>query len=260
MILWLNGALLPAAEARIDPADRGFSLGDGVFETICVREGKPLHLPRHLARLQAGLDLLAIPRPEVRFVEAMQAVLAANSLSEAALRLTVSRGVAARGVLPQGPVFPTVLMTASPLPATLPAARLVIAQATRRNEFSPLSRVKSLNYLDNILARQEAASRDADDALLLNTQGFVVEATAANLFLCLEGALITPPLADGALPGIARALLIEHEGAVERSVLPQDLARAEGAFLSNSLGLRAVASVEGRRLPAPPTRIAGLRP
>ena len=94
MILWLNGALLPAAEARIDPSDRGFSLGDGVFETICARQGTPRHLPRHLARLQSGLALLGIPQPEVRFAEVMQAVLAANRLSDAVLRLTVSRGVA----------------------------------------------------------------------------------------------------------------------------------------------------------------------
>jgi para-aminobenzoate synthetase component 1 len=259
MILWLNGALLPAAEARIDPSDRGFSLGDGVFETICVRAGAPLHLPRHLARLQAGLALLGIPQPEVRFADAMQAVLMVNRLSDAVLRLTVSRGVAARGVLPQGPIVPTVLIAAGLLPAPLPAARLVIAQGTRRNECSPLSRIKSLNYLDNILARQEAAARCADDSLILNTQGFLAEATAANLFLWLEGKLVTPPLSDGALPGIARGLLIERGGAVERRLHPVDLARVEGGFLSNSLGLRPIASIEGRPLPVRASPIAALR-
>ena len=259
MILWLNGALLPAAEARIDPSDRGFSLGDGVFETICARQGTPRHLPRHLARLQSGLALLGIPQPEVRFAEVMQAVLAANRLSDAVLRLTVSRGVAARGVLPQGSVSPTVVIVAGTLPAALPAARIVIAQGTRRNEFSPLSRIKSLNYLDNILARQEAAARGADDALLLNTQGFLAEATASNLFLWLGGALVTPPISDGALPGIARGLLIEGGGAVERRLHPADLAQAEGGFLSNSLGLRTVVAIEGRPLPSLPERLAALK-
>lgn len=259
MMLWLNGALQASEAARIDPGDRGFSLGDGVFETICVREGAPLHLSRHLARLQQGLALLGMPPPTMPLADALQAVLAANRLSDAVLRLTVSRGVAARGVLPQGPVSPTVLITASPLPPALPPAHLVIADVTRRNEFSPLSRIKSLNYLDTILARQEAAARGADDALMLNTQGFVAEATAANLFLWLDGALITPPLADGALPGIARGLLIEGAGATERRVAPAELAQAEGGFLSNSLGLRPIASIAGRPLPVLAERLAALR-
>lgn len=259
MILWLNGTLAAAGAARIDPADRGFTLGDGVFETICVQDGRPRHLSRHLARLQAGLALLGMPQPEVSFAEAMEAVLVANRLSEAVLRLTVSRGVAARGVLPQGPISPTVLITPSPLSATLPPARLVIAQGTRRNEFSPLSRIKSLNYLDNILARQEAAARGADDTLILNTQGFVTEATAANLFLWLDGALVTPPVCDGALPGIARSLFIERGDAVERRLHPADLARAEGGFLSNSLGLRQIASIEGRPLPPMAEAVAALK-
>lgn len=248
MILWLNGALCPAADARIDPGDRGFTLGDGVFETIAVQGGRPRHLPRHLARLRAGLALLDIPEPPVPIVEAMAAVLSANGLADAVLRLTVSRGRGPRGVLPQGVMTPTVLITAGAWPAASGAARLVIAQGTRRNEFSPLSRIKSLNYLDNILARQEAAARGADDALLLNTLGHVAEATAANLFLRLDGTLVTPPLGDGALPGIARSLLLAHAGAEERRLSPADLARADSGFLSNSLGLRPIAAIEGRPL------------
>lgn len=260
MMLWLNGALLATGEARIDPGDRGFALGDGVFETIRAGEGVPLHLARHLARLRAGLALLDIPLAlsDAELADAMARVLAANGLANAALRLTVSRGVAARGVLPTGPVSPTILITAGPPPPVLPPARMIIAEGTRRNKSSPLSRIKSLNYLDSILARQEAARRGADDALLLNAQGFIVEATAANLFLWRDGALVTPPVRDGALPGIARGLILERAGAEERSLRPEDSARAEAAVLSNSLGLRPVAAIGDALLPLRPDLLVRL--
>jgi len=260
MILWLNGALCPAGAAGIDPGDRGFTLGDGVFETIAVQGGRPCHLPRHLARLREGLGVLHIPEPSFAIAEAMAAVLSANGLQDAVLRLTVSRGAGPRGVLPRGGMTPTVLITAAARPAPAGPARLVIAQGTRRNEFSPLSRIKSLNYLDNILARQEAAARGADDALLLNTAGHLAEATAANLFLRLDGALVTPPPGDGALPGIARSLLLERAGAEERRLSPADLARADSGFLSNSLGLRPIAAIEGRPLALRPELAAALSP
>lgn len=260
MMLWLNGALLPADMARIDPADRGFTLGDGLFETIRVEQGVPRHLPRHLARLRAGCAVLALPCPwdDATIGTGIADLLGATGLGAAALRLTLSRGVAARGVLPQGSVSPTLLITAGPLPAALPPARMIIAQSTRRNEHSPLSRIKSLNYLDSILARQEAMREGADDALLLNGQGLIAEATAANLFALIGGRLLTPPVADGALPGIARALLLEGGMAAESSLPPPALAEAEAVFLINSLGLRAVSAIGGRPVPLEDTWLDSL--
>lgn len=260
MKLWLNGAILPAAAARIDPADRGFTLGDGLFETIRVAGGEPAHLVRHLHRLRAGAVVLslAIGQTDAELAEAVALTLRANGLTEAAVRLTVSRGPAPRGVAPPATANPTVLVTAGPLPPATGPVRAVISKVVRRNEMSPLCRVKSLSYLDGVLARLEAAERGADDALLLNTQGRVAEATAANAFILRGGALATPPLADGALPGIMREVLIERCGATEMPLLTEDLLGADAVFLSNSLGLRPLASLDERPLGARPDAIAAL--
>ncbi len=150
-------------------------------------------------------------------------------------------------MLPEAGATPTVLINAAGLPGTAPPARLIIAQHTRRNELSPLSRIKSLNYLDSIMARQEAEAAGKDDAVLLNTRGDVAEATAANIVLFLDGRWMTPRVADGALPGIARGLFLEAGRVTEACIGLDDLARAEAGFLVNSLGrrvLRAVGDVE----------------
>lgn len=252
MTIWLNGRLLPAAEARIDPADRGFTLGDGLFETIRIKDGKLRHLPRHLERLAAGVELLHLPLPHgaAELAGAMAALIEATGVTDGVLRLTLSRGTGARGVLPPADAKPTLLMTAAPAAHMTAPVAAIIARCTRRNEHSPLSRLKSLNYLDSILARQEAAERGADEALLLNAAGRLAESSVANLFLSVGGRqggrLLTPPVADGALPGIRRALILERHGAEEAPLTPDDLARADEAILTNSLGLRPLVAVDGR--------------
>lgn len=247
-LIWLNGALIDSQDARIDPADRGFLLGDGVFETVRARAGSALHLPRHLARLRGGADVLGIEPVwnDAQIDEAVGAVLALCENADAAVRITLSRGPAARGVLPVQASRPTLLIAASPLPQPAPPARLVIARSTRRNEASPLSRIKSLNYLDSIIARREAAARDADDAILLDSRGRVAEATAATVFAVRNGTIETPPVSDGALPGIFRERLIESGLARERTILPADLLRADTVFLGNSLGIRLVIALDGQ--------------
>jgi len=244
-MVWLNGAALPLAEARIDPADRGFTLGDGLFETIRAAGATPLHAARHFARLRDGAAVLRIPVPysDDELHAALCGVLRDNGLNEAALRLTLTRGPAARGVLPPAQPSPTMLISAGPLPEALFAARLIIAQRSRRNEASRLSRIKSLNYLDGIMARQEAFDAGADDALLLNTRGDLAEATAANIFLFLDDTWTTPPVEDGALPGIARALVLEAGLAREATISRADWQRAEAGFLTNSLGRRPIARI-----------------
>ncbi len=247
-MIWLNEGLRPAGAGAISAADRGFTLGDGLFETLRCREGEPLHLDAHLARLAEGAAVLgiALPLPPAGLAGAMRATLAANGLSTAALRLTLTRGPGPRGLLPPAAPNPTLLITAAPLPPPLPPARLITATVTRRNQCSPLSRIKSLNYLDNILARMEAQRAGADDALLLNTLGLVAETSVANLFALVNGALLTPPLADGALPGVMRGRVIMTGGAAERSLMPADLAGASEIFLTNSLGIRPVGALDGR--------------
>jgi len=247
--LSLNGSLMEPEAARIAPGDRGFTLGDGLFETLRVKAGRIQRRDAHLARLARGAAVLALPLPALDLAAVLEEVRAANGLEEGSLRLTVTRGEGPRGVLPPPSPQPTVLVTAAPLASPAAPARLILARRTRRNEFSPLAGVKSLNYLDNILARQEAAEAGADDAILLNTRGSVAETSIANLFAVIGGRLLTPLLTDGVLPGIMRAAVLALEG-TEETLTPADLARADEVLLTSSLGIRSVALLEGRPLGA----------
>jgi branched-chain amino acid aminotransferase len=247
-LLWVNGKLLPVGQAALDPRDRGFTLGDGLFETMRARGGAVLRIERHLSRLRAGAAVLGLPHlpKDEELADAIARTLEANELAEAAVRLTVSRGVPERrGLLPEPEPRPSVVVHAEPFagyPDELYArgVRAVIS-GIPRNERSPLSKIKSLNYLENVLARREAEARGADNALLLNTAGDLACASAANLFLLLDDALVTPGVKSGALPGTVRELVIAELGpqsgleVVERAVRPEELRAAEEAFLTNAL-------------------------
>lgn len=275
--LWLNDGLISYNAARINPRDRGFTLGDGLFETMRVREGKILHLERHLARLRHGTDVIALSLPwtDAELAEAIAQTLTANDLQEAYVRLTVSRGVPSlRGLLPDQNAKLTLLIQAEHFtgyPAELYQRGMrVITSSIRRNECSPLANIKSLNYLDNILARQEAMKKGADDALMLNTAGNIACASAANIFFVKGDRLITPPLSDGALPGTMRAYVFSRVQSlqtsafktqnlevldsihnVERSVSPAEIYQMDEAFLTNALmGVMPLVSVEGEILGA----------
>lgn len=261
MIVWHQGALRPLEAVRIDPTDRGLALADGLFETMKARDGRVLHLERHWARLAEGARLLGIPLPldETGLAAAARELLLANGLArgDAAVRLTLTRGPAPRGLLPPERPTPTLVMTAFACPEALPPARAVLVKGVRRNELSPASRIKSLAYLDQILALREALAAGGDEAILCNTQGRLACASAANLFLVIEDRIWTPALSEGALPGIARALLLERARAqgllaVEGELPRHLLARAREAFTTNVLtGVRAIASVDGFLFPEP---------
>ncbi|MDG5494581.1 MULTISPECIES: aminotransferase class IV [Azospirillaceae] len=245
--IWLNGEFLPADKPALLASDRGLTLGDGLFETIAVKAGAPLRLEAHCQRLRSGADFLGlrVPLADDALANAVAGIVAANGLHDAAVRLTLTAGPAPRGLPRPAMLAPTLLLTAGPLPGELPPARLIIATRTCRNEHSPLSRLKTLNYLDSIIARNEAQARGADDAILLNSRGQVAEASAANLFVRLDGHWLTPPVSDGALPGTMRAALLKAWGAGERSLLPADLDRAEEMVLTTALGIRPVSTVSG---------------
>ncbi|MBF0093655.1 MAG: aminotransferase class IV family protein [Alphaproteobacteria bacterium] len=248
MQVYLNGILTPDALTRIDPSDRGFTLSDGLFETLRVRAGIPQRLDAHLKRLRAGASLLGLPVPldDDALTEALISTAAANGLADAVLRLTLTRGPAPRGLLPPGSPSPTLLIVAGPPPPPAGPLYAVVATVTRRNEHSPLSRCKCLAVLDNVLARREAAERGAEDAILLNTAGRLAETTIANLFLVIGGRVMTPPVEEGALPGVRRAEVISRLDAVETPLDPGDLPRAEEAFVTNALGVRPLVAVNER--------------
>lgn len=258
MTVWLNGALTGSGVPVIEPSDRGFLLADGLFETLLAREGRPLFFDAHLDRLERSAEELALPIPASRkkIRKGMSALLAANKLDEgeASLRLTLTRGPGARGIaLPEDP-HPTLLITAAPL-GKAPDTVTAITAAIRRNETSPAARMKTLAYLDNILARREANAKGAGEALMLNTKGRLACGTIGNLFLWKGAALFTPALDEGVLPGITRAQIIalaEEEGLTcrEAPLEPDTLRGCDGAFLTNSLvGLQRIRKVDGEPLP-----------
>lgn len=261
MICWLNGVLLPAEKATLSISDRGLLLGDGLYETMRVAKGHAVRLERHLARLHQGAKVIDLPVsdsslsnpsvPVFSLEDAIAETIAANALDHGSLRLTITRGSGPRGIPPPEQPTPTILITAFAAGPVLSPARVITARRTRRNEWSPLAAVKSINCLDDIVARLEAREAGCDDALLLNTAGVVAEATAANIFARFGDQLLTPPLIDGCLPGITRAAILETT-AREVSFTPDDLRRADEIFLTSSLGIRAVAELDGRTLPACP--------
>ena len=250
MKVWLDGRILEAEQARIAPSDRGFTLADGLYETLRARGGRALRLASHLARLHSGAGALGIPLPrsEKEIADAMAALLAANALTDGILRLTLTRGPAPRGLATPTEIHPTLLIAAFPAAAEAPPAKAIVATVTRRNEFSPTARFKTLNALDNVLAKREAEAKRADDALLLNTQGRLAESTVANLFLVIDGDVLTPAVAEGALPGVLRAEVIDRLGANATQLNPADLASASEAFLTNANGIRALVAVDGKAI------------
>ena len=258
MIVWLDGELTQFDEARIDPRDRAFTLGDALFETIRIKDGRPLRTRRHFDRLDSGLDLLGFParadRAEIS--RAIGALLAANPglPGDALVRLTMSRGRALRGLPPPPDPNPTLFMAAGPYVPPVPL-KAIVATVTRRNEHSPLSRVKTTNCLDGILSRIEADRRGADEAILLNGAGRVAEASMANVFAVIDGTVATPPVEDGALPGVIRADLIERMGVVERPLWPADLARASEIFVSSALGIRPIVALDGQAVERGPAAL-----
>jgi branched-chain amino acid aminotransferase len=250
-MIWLNGRLVEEEAGRLAPSDRGFALADGVFETVRALGTRPLWWPDHLLRLKAGAACLGIDLPyEDKIIgDAISSLLVAQGHQESAIRVTLSRGPARRrGLWPPGDASPTLLITVAPSALARSPQTVVIARSTRRNELSPLSRIKSLAYGDNILARREALERGAGDALLLNTFGNLACATVGNVFLRFGGSWLTPPPTDGALAGIARRRLMSFLGAREETIVAASVAHADAGLISNSLGWSSIVRLEEREL------------
>ena len=244
-IVYCNGDFLPADKVAISPFNRGLLYGDGVFETLRAYSGRVFRLEHHLKRMHEGLQVLRMePNGEEHGIErAINELLKLNNLSDAALRISVFRGDG-EGPEPPDVLRSSILIFTKPFNkyrtedyATGFRAYLV---SMRRSSYSPLSRIKSLNYLDNILARLEAREHNAQEALLLNTLGLVAEGATSNIFIIKDKNLITPPVEAGILPGITRAAVLEIAESLdlqarEETFSPEELLRANEAFLTNSL-------------------------
>ena len=257
-VVWLDGRVVGIGEARIPVTDHGLLYGDGIFEGIRVYCGRVFRLDRHIARFAAAARQigLALPGGAGTAREVVLAALRAYGRSEAYARLIATRGEGALGVDPSTCERPRLLCIAGRV-SIYPEAKLragidLVTVSVRRPPADVLDpRVKSLNYLNNALAKLEARRRGADEALLLNAAGMVAEASVANVFAHRDGVLLTPPATDGALEGVTRATVLELASqlgipARERTLGRFDLFSADEVFLTGTgAGLVLVRSLDG---------------
>ncbi|HET7703059.1 MAG TPA: aminotransferase class IV [Candidatus Limnocylindrales bacterium] len=267
--VWIDGRIEPADATVLTAFDRGFQLGDGVFETLRARAGRPTELAAHADRMARSAAGLAIPLPADlahRLGAAIRELLAAEGLAgptgDASIRITVSRGpFFGRGLLPpdEHPA-PTIVVQAWPVPPTprahLEAGLHLVASSVRRDPENPLNALKTTSRADYVYARVEARSAGADDALFLTIDGYLSEATSANLFIVRGGdgvpELATPSLACAILPGTTRDWILRWAAGAgltttEGLLTTRDLAEADEAFLSSSVaGILPVTRYEGQ--------------
>ncbi|HHI94316.1 MAG TPA: branched-chain-amino-acid transaminase [Gammaproteobacteria bacterium] len=258
---WINGRLMPGSEASISVFDHGLLYGDGVFEGIRFYRGRAFRLHEHLIRLMdsAAAIRLTVPYTPAELTQAVADIVAAFAATEGYLRLIVTRGVGPLGLNPDNCTQPTVIIIADHLSMISDkqrqqGAKLIIASTRRLPADGLDGRIKSLNYLNNILARMEASQAGADEAILLNQNGYVTEGSAANVFVIRDGRLFTPYPADGALQGITRrvvmALATDKKIPMTVGTLtPYDLYTADECFLTGTgAELTPVREVDGRPL------------
>jgi branched-chain amino acid aminotransferase len=251
--VWVDGRVVTAGGAHISAFDRGFQLGDGIFETLRARGGHPTELPEHIARLHRSAAGLAIPLPtdvESLLAAGIADLLHAEGLdgpaADASIRVTVSRGTYfGRGLLPPAEHPPaTIVIQAWPVPPVPPghleSGLHLVASSVRRDPENPLSALKTTSRADYVYARVEAREAGADDALFLTTDGFLSEATSANIFLVRGDGLATPALSCAILPGTTRSWILRW--AADAGLSPEegwlttrDLHEADEAFMSSSV-------------------------
>lgn len=253
-MIWLNGIIMEAGQARIGIADRGFLLGDGLFETMRLEAGSLRRWDRHLARLTEGLAALDIPFDAGLDIPGIAADLARrNALDAATIRLTVTRGEGGRG-LEADEAAPTVAITASALPPRPDGLRLITLDAPRRAPLTLAAHYKMIGYGDNILARRMAKARGGDMAVMLSPEGLIACADSANLFWVTGRTIYTPSLDTGALNGTTRAAILD--GFARRGLHVEEdhfrlesFASAEAIIVTNAtLGAVPAAMLDGRLL------------
>ncbi len=243
----VNGCVMPEADARLSPLDRGFLYGDGLFETLKVDGEKVFFLERHIARMREAARFMKIPFPaDLDFLGIIRDLMEKNQIpGEASAKICLSRGRHEGSLSLYTPSSPTVLILttrrASPGPtAWEEGLSVTIERELRQNETSSLCRLKTLNYLPYLLARTRAEEKGFEDAILTNTASEICECTTSNLFFFREDRLETPALACGLLPGVLRESLMdcmeeagEPVGEVKMAV--SDLPTCDEIFVTNSV-------------------------
>jgi len=267
----INGSFMPEDRAKISVFDRGFLYGDGIFETLRSYKGRIFRLDAHLKRLFCSSRIIKLPisKEKSEIEDLIYTLLDKNNLKDAYVRLTVTRRMKSFGLDPGQKYSSNLVIIArnfTPRPQSWYKQGIkAVTVKTKQNEFSPLAGIKSLNFLNQIMARLETKERGADEGILLNTRGHIAEAAASNIFLVSKGRLLTPSLENGVLPGITRQTVLELAPELglkitETDILPSDLKKAEEAFLTNSLiELVSLIEVDGKPVgcgsPAPITKM-----
>jgi branched-chain amino acid aminotransferase len=255
MIVFLNGEYLPEEQVMVSVFDRSFLYGDGIFEAIRLHARKFFRFDAHIQRLQRGADFLKIRMPfspqELRAYG--EELIERNNITEAVLRITLSRGSGLRGYSPRGANHPSIVLALSPLPnggsASIAHWRL-ITSSLRVTANDPVAQHKTCSKIHHVLARAEADLAGAEEALLLNSNGDVAETTSGNIFWIDQQVICTTPLAAGILCGITRSIifqLCEKLGICcdERLIKPATLLQADAAFLTlTSLGVVGIKSLD----------------
>lgn len=248
---WVDGRLSPLSQSVIRVNDHGFTVGDGVFETIKTVHGTPVALTRHIERLNAsaaGLGLPAVDDTRVR--QAVTEVLSAETFELGVLRVTYTSGPGPLGSDrgDAGCTLAAVSMPGKPWP---PTARLVTSPWPR-NERSALVGLKTTSYAENAVCLADAKARGAGEAILANLAGNLCEGTGSNIFVVVDGQVLTPKLSDGCLAGITRALVVKWFDVVEATLPMSVLQTADEVFITSSTrDVSPVAHIDGRDVPAP---------
>jgi branched-chain amino acid aminotransferase len=244
-VFWFNGALHERPVVPFDLTDRGLNLGDGIFDTSLARNGRIFRRKSHIDRMADAAEILGIPFDETLARTALDAL--AQAVGDGAVRLTLTRGPGPRGVSFPKQTTPTLFGGATPVGRPLFPVLKLGTTPIRRNETSPLSRIKALPYLDAVLAMEQAATKGATEVLFENTHSRVACLGTANIFAVFGRQLVTPPLSDGALAGTTRAYVLSKAHGLryevaERSLPLEKFSRADALFATSSLRLIAPCS------------------
>ncbi len=246
MKVWINNKMIDAKDAKVSIFDRGFLYGDGLFETMRCYDGKIFKLAEHISRLFRSSKVMKIKirNSKAKFAKTIYRILKANRLKDAYVRLTITRGEGSFALIRGKDAKPNVIITAKKFKGYPEAfySRGISAKISdiRQDERSALSKIKSLNFLNHILARIRAQDDGFDEAILMNTKGHIAEAATSNIFLVKNGSILTPSLTSGILPGITRGSVIHIARKLgmrvtEKSVSSKELINADEVFLTNSL-------------------------
>jgi aminodeoxychorismate lyase len=251
MIVYLNGRFVPEEQACVSIHDRGFLYGDGLFETVRVYDGQPFLWKEHMARLQRGCEIMRIipPLTGEEMIKVLTELLCRNRLSEATARVALTRGSGPRGYSPRGAEYPTLAIALFP-PTKRPANYKLISSAIRLPTHDPFAAFKHGNKLRQVLARAEADDAGADEALLMNDRGEVIEGTSTNIFW-IDGQTVCTPALQGILPGTTRGYVLQRCNALaikamEATITLPNLLKSEGVFVTSAgLEVMEVSEIDG---------------